>query len=241
MHLRHLTLTHFRNYKQLSLDFTASRTLIQGENAQGKTNLLEAIFMLATSKPIHASSEREIVDWAAGDEPIPYSKIEGIVESGEQNTGSNHDPNLTQHVTRTTIEIQGVKLDVDLRTAVRVETLRIGDRVRCLVKSYSGYDVRPGVVIGFEPFAKLPTIQVAYVTGSTLEIRAFNEESKDFELVPALDDVLMLEREHVVEMMQREIMRKEVELDEARRKLDYFQRMFGKWFESERAVSEEVA
>ena len=105
MHLRHLTLTHFRNYKQLTLDFTAKRTLIQGENAQGKTNLLEAIFMLATSKPIHASSEREIVDWAAGDEPIPYSKIEGIVESGDANAGSNHDPNLTQHVTRTTIEI----------------------------------------------------------------------------------------------------------------------------------------
>ena len=105
MHLRHLTLTHFRNYKQLTLDFTAKRTLIQGENAQGKTNLLEAIFMLATSKPIHASSEREIVDWAAGDEPIPYSKIEGIVESGDPNPGSNHDPNPTQHVTRTTIEI----------------------------------------------------------------------------------------------------------------------------------------
>lgn len=135
-----------------------------------------------------------------------------------------------------TIEINGVKLDVDLRTAVRVETLRIGDRVRCLVKSYSGYDLHPGVVVGFEPFQKRPTIQVAYIAGSGLQIKAFNDETKDdFEIVPALDDTLMLERDHVVEMMQREITRKEVELDESRRKLDYFNRMFGKWFESERA------
>lgn len=83
MHLRHLTLTHFRNYKELNLDFSANRTLIQGENAQGKTNLLEAIFMLATSKPVHANSEREIVDWAAGEEPIPYSRISGEVVVGE--------------------------------------------------------------------------------------------------------------------------------------------------------------
>lgn len=83
MYLRRLTLTHFRNYKELSLDFTANRTLIQGENAQGKTNLLEAVFMLATSKPVHANSEREIVDWGASDEPIPYAKIEGEVVGGE--------------------------------------------------------------------------------------------------------------------------------------------------------------
>lgn len=137
--------------------------------------------------------------------------------------------------TRRTVEINGIKLDVDLRTAVRVETLRIGDRVRVLVKGYSGFNVHPGVVVAFEPFQKLPTIQVAYISGSSLEIKAINEETKDFELVPALDDTLMLEREHVVEMMNREITRKEVELDESRRKLDYFQRMFGRWFESEHA------
>lgn len=136
-----------------------------------------------------------------------------------------------------TIEINGIKLDVDLRTAVRVETLKIGDRVRVLVKNYSGYNVHPGVVVGFEPFQKLPTISVAYISSSALQIQAINDETKDFEIVPALDDTLMLEREHVVDMMNREITRKEVELDEARRKLDYFQRMFGKWFESEQAQS----
>jgi hypothetical protein len=148
---------------------------------------------------------------------------------------TNHKETAMNDTTRS-IEINGVKLDVDLRTAVRVETLRVGDRVRCLVKDYSGYNVHPGVIIGFEPFQKLPTVQVAYITqAGALLIKALNDNSKDeFEIVAALDDTLMLEREHVVDLMNREIGRKEGELEEARRKLDYFQRMFGRWFESER-------
>ncbi|HRA66059.1 MAG TPA: AAA family ATPase, partial [Caldilinea sp.] len=71
MLLSRLSLTHFRNYHHLELAFDGSLTLLQGQNAQGKTNLLEAIFLLATSKPVHAGQEREIVDWQAVDEPIP--------------------------------------------------------------------------------------------------------------------------------------------------------------------------
>jgi len=79
MHLTHLTLNHFRNYHTLEIDFSGALTILQGDNAQGKTNLLEAIYFLATSKPVHAQSEREVVDWGAADEPIPYSRIAGTV------------------------------------------------------------------------------------------------------------------------------------------------------------------
>jgi len=75
MHLSHLSLTYFRNYHSLEIDFEKSLTLLQGQNAQGKTNLLEAIYYLATSKPIHAQLEREVVDWQAANEPIPYCRI----------------------------------------------------------------------------------------------------------------------------------------------------------------------
>lgn len=87
MHLSHLSLTHFRNYQRLELDFTRPLTLLQGQNAQGKTNLLEAIFFLATSKPVHAQSEREIVDWLAASEPIPYCRVAGQVDAGREGTG----------------------------------------------------------------------------------------------------------------------------------------------------------
>jgi DNA replication and repair protein RecF len=79
MHLTHLSLTHFRNYHHLELDLPTRYTLLQGQNAQGKTNLLEAIFFLATSKPVHGQTEREVVDWAAQEEPIPFARIAGQV------------------------------------------------------------------------------------------------------------------------------------------------------------------
>lgn len=75
MYLSHLSLTHYRNYQQLELDFTQPIALFQGQNAQGKTNLLEAIYFLSTTKPVHAQHEREVVDWQAQDEPIPYSRL----------------------------------------------------------------------------------------------------------------------------------------------------------------------
>lgn len=79
MLLARLSLTHFRNYHHLDLIFDAPLTLLQGSNAQGKTNLLEAIFLLATSKAVHAGQEREIVDWQASEEPIPYCRVAGQV------------------------------------------------------------------------------------------------------------------------------------------------------------------
>ncbi len=80
MVLTHLSLTHFRNYRTLEIDFSGDLTLLQGENAQGKTNLLEAIYFLATSRPVHARQEREVVGWAATEEPIPYSRVAGTVQ-----------------------------------------------------------------------------------------------------------------------------------------------------------------
>lgn len=79
MFLAHLELTHFRNYRQLEIDFDGGLTLLQGDNAQGKTNLLEAVYFLATSKPVHAQHEREVVGWQASDEPIPYCRIAGEI------------------------------------------------------------------------------------------------------------------------------------------------------------------
>ncbi|MCB0045847.1 MAG: DNA replication/repair protein RecF [Caldilineaceae bacterium] len=82
MLLTHLSLTHFRNYAALELDLPSGMTLLQGENAQGKTNLLEAVYFLATSRSVHAQQEREVVDWGADAEPIPYSRVAGTIHAG---------------------------------------------------------------------------------------------------------------------------------------------------------------
>ena len=67
MYLSHLSLNDFRNYKHLDLSLGPGLFLFYGENAQGKTNLLEAVAMLATSNSFHATSDREVVNWNASD------------------------------------------------------------------------------------------------------------------------------------------------------------------------------
>jgi hypothetical protein len=64
----------------------------------------------------------------------------------------------------TIVEVNGVKLEVDVRTARRIEEFRIGSRVKLRVNvDHIGQRVYPGIVIGFEPSEDLPTILVAYV------------------------------------------------------------------------------
>ena len=48
MHLAHLRLRDFRNYPRLDVDFAPGFHLLLGDNAQGKTNILEAIYLMAT-------------------------------------------------------------------------------------------------------------------------------------------------------------------------------------------------
>lgn len=57
-----LSLTNFRNYRQASWRF-GSRTVVVGENATGKTNILEALFLLASTKSFRAVRERELLRW----------------------------------------------------------------------------------------------------------------------------------------------------------------------------------
>jgi DNA replication and repair protein RecF len=76
MHLTKLALTNFRNYAHLELDLAPGLTLLHGNNAQGKTNLLEAVFYLATARSPHANAERELIRWGASSEPIPFARVQ---------------------------------------------------------------------------------------------------------------------------------------------------------------------
>ncbi|MHB1355855.1 MAG: DNA replication/repair protein RecF [Anaerolineae bacterium] len=77
MYLRHLVLVNFRNYTRLELTLPARIHLFQGENAQGKTNLLEAIYCLATTKSPLAASDRQLVSWSVNQEILPFTSISG--------------------------------------------------------------------------------------------------------------------------------------------------------------------
>ena len=63
MIIKSLELKNYRNYKELSLQIDSKVNLLYGDNAQGKTNILEAIYMAATAKSHRSSKDREIVNF----------------------------------------------------------------------------------------------------------------------------------------------------------------------------------
>ncbi|SDC40158.1 DNA replication and repair protein RecF [Pelagirhabdus alkalitolerans] len=74
MHIKDIKLTHYRNYEKLDLTFDHQVNVIIGENAQGKTNLMEAIYVLAFSKSYRTSKDKELINWDEN-----YARIEGTV------------------------------------------------------------------------------------------------------------------------------------------------------------------
>ena len=65
MFLTHLSLTNFRAFTRLDMDVPRRILLLVGENAQGKTSLLEAIYYLATFTSFHAQSDRQLINFLA--------------------------------------------------------------------------------------------------------------------------------------------------------------------------------
>lgn len=79
MHIEQLHLKNFRNYDDLDITFDDKVNVIIGENAQGKTNLMEAIYCLAFTKSHRTAKEKELIQW---DED--YAKIEGKITKRNQ-------------------------------------------------------------------------------------------------------------------------------------------------------------
>ncbi len=61
MKINSIILENFRNYKSLELDFDDSRNIIVGENAQGKTNLVEAIYLTAFARSFRTSNSSDLI------------------------------------------------------------------------------------------------------------------------------------------------------------------------------------
>jgi DNA replication and repair protein RecF len=75
MYLKHLSLTNFRNFTRLDVDVPSGSIVIVGDNAQGKTSLLEAIYFFATLVSFHATSDRQLINFLAGREQLSVSRL----------------------------------------------------------------------------------------------------------------------------------------------------------------------
>ena len=75
MYLSELQLNHYRNYESVDVHFSPDTNVLIGENAQGKTNLLEAIYVLALARSHRTNTDRELIQWHED-----FAKITGLVQ-----------------------------------------------------------------------------------------------------------------------------------------------------------------
>ena len=79
MIIKSIELADYRNYDSLIMQFDKGTNILFGDNAQGKTNILEAIFVAATTKSHRGSKDREIINFEKEEAHIrTYLDKEGV-------------------------------------------------------------------------------------------------------------------------------------------------------------------
>ena len=79
MIIKSLELQNFRNYDSLSMTFDSGTNILYGDNAQGKTNILEAIYLSATTKSHKGSKDKDVVNFQADEAHIrTYVEKDGL-------------------------------------------------------------------------------------------------------------------------------------------------------------------
>ena len=135
------------------------------------------------------------------------------------------------------IEINGIKMEVDLRHAKVVDQYKVGDNIKVLVKDGYGdkFASYVGVIIGFDEFEKTPTIVIAYLKTSygegTIQYLYYNSETKDAEVCPLNDWDIPTTKQQVVDRFDTEIAEANKKVVEGERKKALFEKLFGKYFE----------
>ena len=130
------------------------------------------------------------------------------------------------------VEINGVKIEVDMRTAKRVDTFRVGDNVKVMTKDYNGKpEIKPGIIVDFANFKDFPSIEVAVFNegswSSTPSITFMHIYADcECEIIFSSEEEIKLSKDGVIEKFEREIQRKKNEYIDLQNQLDYFKKHF---------------
>jgi DNA replication and repair protein RecF len=98
MIIKSLELADFRNYDSLHIDFSGGTNILYGDNAQGKTNILEAIYLCATTKSHKGSKDKDIVN---------FNKEEAHIRTYLEKEGS--DMRIDMHLRKN--KTKGIAID----------------------------------------------------------------------------------------------------------------------------------
>ena len=82
MHLAHLSLFNVRSFRRLELPLEPGRHVVAGENGEGKSNLLEAVQMLATARTLRSGTDLDLISWdSLAEDPMPAARLEAAVNT----------------------------------------------------------------------------------------------------------------------------------------------------------------
>jgi len=178
MWLKHLEADRLRNLKAVNLDLSAEMTLICGRNGQGKTSLLESIYLLATGRSFRTRRTDELIGWDGG--PL---RVSGSVESRlGQSTLTVVMDGGKRSLLADSLELDFEsfigRLDVVDLTGDRIGTLRGGpeERRRFLDRGILG--LRSGYLACIGAYRKVLSQRNALLRrggGGGAEIEAWNE------------------------------------------------------------------
>lgn len=84
MYLTHLSLTNFRAIARLDMEVPRRTLLLVGDNAQGKTTILEAIYLLATFTSFHAQNDRQLINFVAARESLAVARLVAEFHNGDR-------------------------------------------------------------------------------------------------------------------------------------------------------------
>jgi len=111
VYLKRLGLEQFRCYDRLSIDFGPGLSVLAGANASGKTSVLEAIFLLATTKSHRTSSDRELVQWGQD-----WARAGGVFQTDQRGEVSLR---VTLHDRRRDSDANGSRKTIEVNSVPR--------------------------------------------------------------------------------------------------------------------------
>ena len=132
-----------------------------------------------------------------------------------------------------TVEINGIKLDVDLRTAKKIDVYKVGDNVKVLKKEYDAWKVYSGVIVDFVAFKNKPAVVIAILkydyNSVDVQYETITEDTKDIEFAPSVAQEMKISKQRVIDHFDSRIESKKAELSDLEAKREYFINNFGRF------------
>jgi len=133
------------------------------------------------------------------------------------------------------IEVNGIKMEVDLSTAKVITNYKVGDAVKLLKKEYSTYESFLGIIVGFDNFKDSPTIIIAYIKASygeaEIKFEYYNKNSENTEITTVNKWDLPYTKSEILEILDREIIKQETKVRDLKARKKMFLNYFGKYFD----------